>query len=137
MQKPRLESSEGLSVNRVVVPIIVALAILHIAMVGLIVSINSASISLSRIMQDSGTYIEDATSVLAGSSLLSETCTNFVLMPLNGSGDVNVTPLVAYANELNTDRRGSRVLKKFGGYSVSQAALDDLMLAAGCADSMV
>ncbi len=137
MHKPRLENFGGLSANRVIIPIIVALAILHIIIIGLIVSINSASLSLSRTMQDSGTYIEDATSVLAGSSVLSETCINFILMPLNGNGDVNVNPLVAYANELNTDRRGSQVLEKFGGYRVSQAALDDLTLAAGCADSMV
>ena len=137
MQNPRLENSGGLSVNRVMVPIIVTFAILHVAIVVLIISINSASTSLSRTMQDSGIYIEDATSVLAGSSLLSETCTNFVLMPLNGSGDVNVNPLVAYANELNTERRGGQVLDKFSGYRVSQAAMDDLALAAGCADSMM
>ncbi len=137
MQNPRLENPGGWSANRVIVPIIVALAILHIIIIGLIVSINSASISLSWTMQDSGAYIEDATSVLAGSSLLSETCTNFVLMPLNGNGDVNVSPLVAYANELNTDRRGSLVFEKFSGYRVSQSALDDLTLAAGCADSML
>ena len=137
MQNARIENSGSISANRVVVPIIVALAILHIIIIGLIVSINSASLSLSRTMQDSGTYIEDATSLLAGSSLLSETCTSFVLMPFNGSGEVNVNPLVAYANELNTDRRGSQVLEKFSGYQISQAARDDLILAADCADSML
>lgn len=137
MQKPRPVLSRGISANRLIVPIIAALALLHVAIIGLIVSINSSSISLSRTIQDSGTYIEDATALLAGSSLLSETCTNYVLMPLNGSGDVNVNALVAYANELNTDRRGRHVLAKFSGYEVSQAALDDLTLAAGCADSMV
>ena len=137
MQKLRLDHSGGISANRMIVPIIVLLAICHVIIIGLIVSINSASTSLSRTMQNSGTYIEDATSLLAGSSLLSETCTNFVLMPLDGNGDINVSPLVAYANELNTDRRGSQVLEKFSKYSVSQEAMDDLTLAAGCADSMM
>lgn len=137
MQKLRLENSGGISANRMIVPIIVTLAIVHAVIIGLIVMINSASISLSQTMQNSGTYIEDATSVLAGSSLLSETCTNYVLMPLNDSGEVNVHPLAAYANELSTDRRGSQALAKFSGYTVSQEALEDLTTAAGCADSML
>ena len=137
MQNPRLEDSGGLSVNRVIVPIIVILAVLHILIIGLILSINNTTTKLSRTMQESGTYVEEATSLLAGSSLLSETCTNFVLMPLNGSGDVNVNPLVAYANELNEDRRGADVLDRFRGYNVSQEALDHLTLAAESAQRMV
>lgn len=137
MEKQGVDKSGGISANRLIVPIITMLAILHIAIIFLIVSINTASVSLSRTMQNSGTYIEDATSLLAGSSLLSETCTNFVLMPLNDDGDVNVHPLMAYANELKTERRGSQVLEKFSGYTVSQEALDDLTKAAGCADSMM
>ena len=75
----------------------------------LIMAINTSSSTLSATMQNSGSYIEEATSILAGSSLLAETSSNFVLVPLTEKGEVNIFPLQAYANELETDRRGYQV----------------------------
>ena len=72
----------GISANSLVMPIVVVLAILHIVIIGLILAISAYSGSLSRIMQDSGAYTQDATSLLASSSLLSETASHYVLMPV-------------------------------------------------------
>ena len=127
----------GVSANSLVMPIVVVLAILHILIIGLIMSINSSSSALSKTMQDSSAYIQDATSLLAGSSMLSETATNFILLPTTETGEVNVGPLTAYAQELNQDRRGPQVLARFQGYGVSEEAVALIAQAAESADNMV
>ena len=108
----------GISANSLVLPIVVILSILHIAIISLIMAINTSSSSLSRIMQNAGSYTQEATSLLAGSSLLSETATNFVLLPIAENGEINVGPLNAYVQELGNDRRGSQILAKFQEYDV-------------------
>lgn len=133
----RRKRSGGVSANKVVVPIIVVLAVLHVLIISLIFSINTQSSELSSTMQDSGTYIEDATSLLAGSSLLSETASNFVLLPVTQTGEVNIGPLQAYANELSVERRGDQILERFYGYQVSEDAMDKLSEAAECANNMM
>ena len=125
----------GISANRVVLPIIVILAILHATIIGLIFTISSTSNQISQTMRESSVYIEDATSLLGGASLLSESCTGFILMPVTSDGEVNISPLASYANELQTDRRGDDVLAKFQSYDVSQEAMDYLTVAANCANN--
>ena len=119
------------------IPITILLAVLHVCIISLIMAINTTSSSLSKTMQASGEYIEDATSLLAGSSLLSETATNFVLVPLTEDGAVNVFPLSAYAGELTQDRRGQQVAERFRGYEVSGEVLDTIDQAADSAEAMM
>ena len=127
----------GISANSLVMPIVVVLAILHIVIIGLILAISAYSGSLSRTMQDSGAYTQDATSLLASSSLLSETASHYVLMPVTESGEVNVNPLSTYAQELAQDRRGSQVLARFQEYDVDEKAVALLATAAESADYML
>ena len=133
----RRSNSRGIHGNRLMIPIIIILAVLHVCIITLIMSINTTSSSMSKIMQDSGNYIEDATSILAGSSLLSETSTNFVLVPQTETGEVNIFPLNAYAGELQQDRRGHQVLERFQSYEVSKEVLAEIEQAAGCAETML
>ena len=127
----------GVPAGKVVMPIVVLIAILHILVIVMILKINTSSGNLSRIMQNSGIYTQDATSLLGGSSLLSETSSNFVLMPLAENGEVNVGPLAAYANELKQDRRGKDVLQRFRTYDVPEQAMEHLEIAAESADYML
>ena len=90
----------GIAANSLMRPIIIILAVLHIAIIGLIMQINATSAELSETMKTAGQQIEEATSVLAGTSLLSETSTNFILMPVTEHGEVNVDPLVALLHAL-------------------------------------
>lgn len=73
---------------------------------------------------------------MAGSSLLSETASNYVLMPLTESGEVNAMPLMAYAQELGEDRRGPQVLERFRGYDADPEAVALIEQAAACAEAM-
>lgn len=127
----------GIPVNNLVIPIIILLVIFHITIIILIVSINNDSTRNAVNMQRSGQYTQEATSLLAGSSLLSETSTNFVLMPQTEGGEFNMGPLAAYATELREPRRGSDVSARFQKYDVSEENRAHIEEAASCADSMM
>jgi hypothetical protein len=106
----------GVSANSVMLPIIAALMILMATIIALMLHISATGLELSRSMQEIAMYREDATSLLAGSSLMSETAINFVLMPIAEDGSLNIHPLIAYANELGNERRGDDVLARFRDY---------------------
>lgn len=127
----------GAPAGKLVMPIVVLTGVLHILVIIMILMINTVSTELSTIMQNAGRYNQDATSLLAGSSLLSETSSNFILMPLTEGGEVNVSPLAAYAAELTQDRRGPQVVARFRTYDVPQKALEQLEVAAESADYML
>ena len=135
--KKNSESGKGISVHALVLPLVIVLAVLHVAIIGLFFSISKESNRLSSIMRNAGTYTQDASSLIGGSSLLSETASSFVLMPLAETGEVNVGPLMAYANELATDRRGSQVMARFQEYDVSDEARALLAQAADSANFMM
>ena len=91
------KSTGGIAANSLMRPIIVVLAILHIVIFALIVQINATSAKLSAVSRTAGERIEEATSVLAGASLLSETSTNFIMVPVHEHGEINVAPLAVFA----------------------------------------
>lgn len=131
------QAAGSVSVHTVVPPIIIVLSALHILIIVTIMMINTSSSQLSRIMQDSADYMNDATGLLAGSSLMSETSINFVLMPITETGEPNVFPLAAYSNELKLPRRGNQVMERFQTYDVSEEALNLLSTAADSANKLM
>ena len=135
--KDTLKKKQGHSANAVMLPIIAVLAALHLSIVILIFSMNTTSMQLSRQMQQAGHHAEVATSLLAGSSLMSESCSHFVLMPLTEEGEVNTFPLIAYANELGVDRRGDQVVEKFRAFPVSEEAFRRISDAAQSANYLM
>ncbi|MBQ6744105.1 MAG: GGDEF domain-containing protein [Acidaminococcaceae bacterium] len=126
----------GIAANSLMRPIIIILAVLHIAIIGLIMQINATSAELSETMKTAGQQIEEATSVLAGASLMSETSTNFILMPVTEQGEVNVGPLAAYALELPKPRRGPQVLERLRNHGVDEEAISHLAAAAGNSEQL-
>ncbi|MBR2797767.1 MAG: diguanylate cyclase [Clostridia bacterium] len=127
----------GVSANALTMPIVVILSILHVLIIAVIVMINTNSSNLSVIMSNAGQYTQEATSLLGGSSLLSETASNYVLMPLTEAGEANVAPLQAYASELSVPRRGSDVVEKFKAHKINPEELGLLETAAESADYML
>ena len=136
MKKSENEA-KGISANALVLPISVTVAVLHIMIISLIFAINTASAALSVTMQKASVYAQDATSLLAGSSLLSETVSHYVLMPVTESGEINVNSLASYANELGVDRRGYQVMARFQTYGVDEDVLALLSQAAESANQML
>ncbi len=131
------EDRNGIPVNALMLPIVAVLMVLHTTIISLIFTINTDSSRLSTIMRNAGIYTQDASSLLAGSSTLSETSSGFVLLPATESGETNVGPLMAYASELKVDRRGDQVLARFRAYDVSAEALELLAQAADSANFLM
>ena len=131
------ESRKGVSVHVLVLPLVIVLAVLHVAVIGLFFSISKHSNHLSTIMRNAGTYTQDATSLQAGSSVLSETASTYVLMPILDNGEATVGTLNAYANELAMDRRGDQVMARFQEYDVSEEAKALLAQAADSASQLL
>ena len=129
--------SRGVSIRSIILPTALTVAVLHVMIINVIFMINRSSSNLSTIMQNAGMYTQEATSILAGSSLLSETSSNFILMPLTESGEVNVFPLKAYAQELENPRRGHQILEKFQTYDVDPAVLSCVEAAAQSAEALM
>ena len=136
INKPRNRVG-GVSANALTMPIVIILSILHILIIVVIVMINTNSSNLSTINSNAGRYTQEATSLLAGSSLLSETSSNYVLMPLTEGGEVNVMPLQAYANELSEPRRGDDILALFRTHKIKPEELELLENAAESANYML
>jgi len=130
------KSVGGITANAFVRPIIIILAILHIAIIGMILQINATTGFLASTMNKAGIYTAEANSLLAGTSLLSQTANNFVLEPVTATGELNVYPLAVYAEEMKRPRRGSQVLTRFHEYDANGAAMTYLSTAAENADRM-
>ena len=128
---------KGVSVTAFLSPSLAVLLVLHILIVGLIIEVNSLSSTLSGIMARSSGYVTNATSLLAGSSLLSDTSTNYVLRPLLPDHSPNLGPLIAYGNELSIDRRSEDVLARFQDTDAPKEAIDSLKEAADNADYLL
>lgn len=127
----------GIPAGKVVMPVVIIISFLQILVVVLILMTNAASNKLSNTMRYAGVYKEDANSLLGGSSFLSETASNFILMPLTESGELNVGPLIAYANELPVERRGKQVLERYKTYDVPKESVEHLAIAAESAEAML
>lgn len=138
MPKSEKKLNKSLSTHAVLLPVIIILALLNIGEVYLIQAVNRESSNLSLATQNNNDHITEATSLLAGSSLLAETSGNYIVMPVTPNGEVNFGSLIAYAEELaNEDRRGDQVLERFKSYDVSEQAFSMLSEAADCANFML
>lgn len=126
----------GVPINAVTVPMMLLLAALLITIAAVIFMVNNASGSLSEIMTYSNNYITDVTSLQAGSSLLSETSTAYVLTPVLEDGSPNTGTLMAYIKELSVKRRGKDVLAKFEKRAITDGMRATLTAAAESAANM-
>ena len=133
-----MKPKKSVSINVVTVSVCIALAILHVLIIIVILMINNSSSSLSEIMDRSSKRLETVTSLQAGSSLLSETSSSYVLIPLTEDGSVNVAPLMGYAAEMDRPRRGPQVLQQLRDYGVTdEAVLDSVGIAAENSEAML
>ncbi|MBP5651635.1 MAG: GGDEF domain-containing protein [Clostridia bacterium] len=107
------------SIKAFTIPVVIIVAIIHISIILLIININHSSNNLYHLMDQSGEYQIDATSMQASNTVLSETSTNYLQVPVNGDSSANIGPLMAYINELSSDRRSPKVAERFKTYNVS------------------
>lgn len=117
------KKTTGIKANSLMVPFLITLVVLYTLVMLMFANISNSSRSFSQNMQETGIYREEATSLLAGSSLLCDTSTTFILKPINEDGELNTSPLAAYAVELARPRRGNQVVEKFRTYDIDEKNL--------------
>lgn len=117
------KKATGIKANYLMVPFLITLVVLYTLVMLMFTNISNSSRSLSQSMQKTGIYREEATSLLAGSSLLCDTSTTFILKPIKEDGELNTSPLAAYAVELTNPRRGNQVVEKFRTYDIDETNL--------------
>ena len=127
----------GIKANQLMVPFLIILIALYVLVTLMYINISNASSGLSTIMQKSGIYDEEASSLLEGSSTLCDTSTTFILKPIKENGELNIEPLELYAVELANPRRGNQVVAKFRTYGVSEIDLYVVEEAAKSADYLL
>lgn len=113
----------GVSAKIIAVPILLVVIILHISIIFNVIDINSSNSNLYALMQRSGAYQIDATSMQASNTVLSETSSNYIQMPIDNDSNANVGPLMTYVRELDSDRRSPKVAARFRDYDVSYDVL--------------
>lgn len=127
----------GVPIRRLAVPLQIIVGILHLTIVLLILLIGRSSAELSAAMQSAARYTQEATSLLAGSNVLSDTASTFVMRPTRENGEVNTYPLISYVGELSNPRRGGDILTRFRTYNVDEEVLRSLETAASSADYLL
>lgn len=132
-QKPR----HKISANKAIIPVIIILAILHIIIIFLIMSINRYTGALSQAQRSAGIYSNDASSFMGNTMQLSETASSYILMPQTENGEVNYAPLFTYAAAFFSNHRGEQVLQNFKTYDVSDPVKGLLAEANTSSDYMI
>ena len=138
MKKSRASKGRvvGIPANWFAFPLLIIVAIMHIAVIILIIDVNNSSNRLSELMQSSGEYQIEATELQASTTVRSETCSNFIQMPVTPDGESNSGPLMTFAKELSADRRGPRVVERFKSYDVSDEVLAYITMASEASEKM-
>ena len=135
-EKQAGKRSAAPSVKFFTIQVAAVLIVLHVMVVVVMVMVGDASASMSKNMSQASAWLEDVTSLQAGSSLLTETATTFILTPVMPDGSVNTGPLAGYINELSVPRRGADVLARFEDREISPEAREALNAAAESAAAM-
>lgn len=113
----------GIPSNLFTIPLLIIVAVMHIAIIFLIIDVNSSSNELGDLMERSNTYQADATSLRAVATLLSETSATYIQMPVAADGASNAGSLTAYVQGLDAEGRGYKVAERFREYDVSDEVL--------------
>lgn len=131
------DSSKAVSIIVIIWPLIAAIAVLHIGIIFMIISINDQSAVLSQTMQNSSRYVSEVSSLMARTSMLVETSSNYILMPENEDGTVNFGSVTAFSEELKTSETGAEISAKINSFDVSDEVRGLISSAGEASDEMV
>lgn len=135
--KNRKRKKSGIPTWKIVLSIAVIMIVLHAMIAGSIASVSRASNGMTEIMRTYSEYMSDVTSLQEGASRLSETATSFLLCPELPNGELNVGPLQAYAQELQQDRRGTDIQRRFDAREIDAEIRAKIDSAVGETQTMI
>ncbi|MCR4719805.1 MAG: GGDEF domain-containing protein [Firmicutes bacterium] len=126
----------GISANLFAFSFVVIVTIAHMVIIFLIINVNWSSNELLKLMERSGAYQIDATSMQASNTVMSETCSNYIQRPIDNGGSPNISGLKKYAKELNSESRAAAVAERFKQYEVSDEVRSYIENAAELSEQM-
>ena len=103
--KIRIKTIGGMSLKLVLVPFMVVLLLLHISVIILVINSNSKNQAQLDTINNSNSYRDEVTNILAGYSQLSELSSNFITKPIVEDGNLNLSVLIGYYSGLNDSNR--------------------------------
>ena len=137
MKKNAKTQKQGISANAIMMPLGIILAVLLVFIIILVFEVNRSSNELTDLMERFGVCQQETTNLQAGINTLTETANSFVQNPVSEDGEINVGPVMAFAQELERDRRGPQVAERFQDYDVSEEALEYIDHAAETSETML
>ena len=126
----------GVPSNRILIPAIIVLALLHFVIILVMLNISKANSTVSELLQKNNLYSQESSGFVGGSALLSETTLHYVLTP-EVDGKINYSPLLGAAGELKLNRRSADVIERFKQLGADGEALQYLIEAGRHADAML
>ena len=125
----------GVSAKGIALPLAFVIALLQVAIIVLIIVANTRNATLSSTINDYSKYESDASSLVAGASVLNGTATGYVAAP------TVLGPLYQYSAELNEhpglERRPAAVAARFADADVGADAKEHLQTAKEAAEHMI
>ena len=118
-KKRKSSKTGGVPANYILIPLIIIFLLLYGCVMWIVYNVNKSSSDLADLMTQTRIHQEEATDLMAGASILSETSTSVVVKPILEDGTFNVGPLKTYANELSVNRRGPDIAARFMEFDVS------------------
>ncbi len=123
MDKNSTRKINGVSLKTLYIPTAIILAILHIAIIASIWSINNRTTTLAETNAKNGQRSSILTSLISGSSVLSASATTYVVMPNDEAGHINISALMAYAKEMaEPSHRGDSIKQAVKQFDISPRA---------------
>ena len=111
---------------------------MHVLIIFLIFRINSTSSEISKINQNYAKYKAEASSMLGGSSTLSEAVASLLMSHTLVTNEINTVPLTIFADEVaDKTRRGSTISEHFSTYSLSEDITTSIQAAAEASDRLL
>ena len=129
----------GISMPKIVIPLAVVLAILHIMIIFVIIIIGGSSTQMTTLISDYESYADETSGILQRSSVISETASVFCLNPTMGGGEeTNIGPLTTYLEYYNNKKLDAQVISEhFDKYDVSADIKKKIADAANYVDIMI
>ena len=108
--KETKSKTKGISSNAILLPFTLLIIALHALIIYLIVSINISSTDLNNNVNMMNERRSQATSLISSSSMMAETSSGFIMMPVVGNQNLNLEPLIAYMTEYTNKEHNGPIL---------------------------
>ena len=127
ISKKKSRPGKAVSARTIILPAVISVIVILSIMVAFIHITNSLNRKLAQSLRDSAEYVEEISDFSAGTSLLNETSSNFIVNPVDGEGNTIWGQIRPFAIELETGHRRAKDLQaSFANYHVGSETIQHI-----------